>query len=60
VPVAALAGTTNVALAPEPFDSGFINPGAQFRQKLTVPGSYRYFCIPHEMMGMTGAIEVLP
>ena len=42
----------------QPFNSGDLSPGVVFRQKFTVPGTYRYICIPHEGMGMIGEIEV--
>lgn len=44
----------------QPFNSGSISPGGTFRYTFTVPGKYRYFCIPHEAAGMTGEIEVQP
>jgi plastocyanin len=52
----------DAALPPgaEPFASGELQPGASFRRVLTVPGKYRYFCTPHEGVGMTGSITVLP
>lgn len=42
----------------ETFDSGVIRPAETYRQTFTVPGSYRYFCIPHEAAGMVGEIVV--
>ena len=42
------------------FSSGDLQPGASFRQLLKVPGTYRYFCMEHEGVGMTGEISVLP
>lgn len=42
------------------FASGDLQPGASFRQILKVPGTYRYFCMEHEGVGMTGEITVLP
>jgi plastocyanin len=36
-----------------------LNPGASFSLKLTVPGTYKYFCIPHETLGMLGQITVV-
>jgi len=41
-----------------PFNSGDIAPGAVFRYTFEVPGTYVYFCIPHEAMGMVGRIIV--
>jgi plastocyanin len=40
------------------FDSGFMPPGATFSQTFTVPGEYKYICIPHEKNGMIGEVEV--
>lgn len=52
---------TNVALpaGAEPFDSGDMAPGAEFRHTFTMPGEYRYICIPHELAGrMLGVVIV--
>jgi len=40
------------------WDSGFVGGGASYRRVLTVPGVYRYFCIPHEGARMIGTIVV--
>ncbi len=40
------------------FDSGFMPPGATFDYTFTVPGTYHYFCVPHEKAGMVGTIVV--
>jgi plastocyanin len=40
------------------FDSGFMPPGATFSYKFTVPGTYKYFCVPHEKAGMVGEVVV--
>jgi plastocyanin/cytochrome c5 len=42
----------------EPFDSGSVAPGETFEHSFTVPGRYRYFCIPHEGLGMIAEIVV--
>ena len=42
------------------FASPELQPGEIFRQVLTVPGTYEFFCTPHEGVGMTGAIIVMP
>lgn len=42
----------------ETFNSGILNPNATFRHTFTVPGTYRYFCMPHEATGMVGEIIV--
>ncbi|HTW88402.1 MAG TPA: plastocyanin/azurin family copper-binding protein [Candidatus Binataceae bacterium] len=41
-----------------PFDSGFMMPGQDFSHTFTVPGEYKYFCIPHEKDGMIGFVTV--
>lgn len=43
-----------------PFNSGSIAPGGTFRHVFDVPGTYAYFCIPHETMGMVGQVVVRP
>ncbi len=40
------------------FDSGFIPPGGDYSYTFTVPGTYRYFCLPHEKAGMVGVVVV--
>lgn len=42
----------------KPFDSGFLAPGKKWSHKFTVPGTYKYFCIPHELAGMIGYVIV--
>ncbi len=42
----------------QPFNSGNILPGGKFDYTFTVPGIYRYFCLPHESFGMTGTVVV--
>ncbi len=52
---------TEDAVSPEgadAFDSGNIRVGGKYRHTFTVPGTYRYFCIPHEGAGMVGTIVV--
>lgn len=45
--------------AAEPWDSGhLLQPGETFSRRLTVPGVYDYFCLPHERAGMAGRIVV--
>jgi plastocyanin len=57
------ADAQNPASVSEPkgaatFDSGFMPPGATFSHKFTIPGTYKYFCVPHEKAGMVGAVVV--
>ena len=51
-----------VVLPPEatPFDSGRIAPGGSYRQTFTVPGTYKYICVPHAAFGMAGEVVVQP
>lgn len=61
--------TTNKAVAQDPsdvslpagakpFDSGFMPPGANWSYTFTVPGTYKYLCLPHEKDKMVGIVEV--
>ena len=43
-----------------PFDSGMIPPGGSYRHTFTVPGTYKYICVPHAELGMTGEVIVQP
>jgi plastocyanin len=43
----------------EPF-SAQVGPGEIYRHTFTVPGTYRYFCMPHESRGMHGQVIVEP
>jgi plastocyanin len=54
------ADPSNVGLPPgvDEFDSGFIAEGESFSRKFDRPGTYRYFCIPHEGAGMVGTVVV--
>jgi plastocyanin len=54
------ASAQDAALPPgaEKFNSGFIAPGKDFSHTFKVPGTYRYFCIPHEEAGMVGTVVV--
>lgn len=42
----------------ESFNSGSIAGGGSFARTFTVPGTYRYFCIPHESAAMVGTVVV--
>ncbi len=41
-----------------PFDSGDMDPKTTFEHTFEVPGTYRYFCIPHEGTKMYGTVIV--
>lgn len=53
-----LAGSAVLPVGAAPFNSDNMEPEAAFRHRFDVPGSYRYFCIPHEAAKMTGEIVV--
>jgi plastocyanin len=40
------------------WDSGLVNGGQTFSHTFTTPGAYKYFCIPHESLGMVATITV--
>jgi plastocyanin len=40
------------------FNSGNLDPKATFEHTFEVAGTYRYFCVPHEAVGMTGTVIV--
>ncbi len=42
----------------EPWNSDYLVPKESFELRLTVPGVYDYFCVPHEEAGMVGRIVV--
>ncbi len=44
----------------EPFNSAAITAGQVFRYTFTVPGTYRYVCLPHEAQEMFGTVVVVP
>lgn len=55
------ADPSNVELpqGADKWNSGFIKEGERFSLTFDVPGTYRYFCIPHEKVGMLGTITVV-
>jgi plastocyanin len=44
----------------QPWDSGNLNPGQTFQHTFDTPGTYKYFCQPHETAGMIATITVTP
>ena len=42
----------------EPFNSETVHSGDTYEHVFTIPGTYRYFCIPHEGNGMIGEVIV--
>jgi len=51
-------GDASMPKGAQAFDSGFIPPGGDYSYTFTVPGTYKYFCLPHEKAGMVGVIVV--
>lgn len=37
---------------------GLVGPGEEYEHVFERPGTYEYFCIPHERSGMGGAVQV--
>lgn len=42
------------------FNSGFLKSKFGFKHRFTVPGTYHYFCLLHEGLGMVGTVVVKP
>ncbi|HSE48650.1 MAG TPA: copper-containing nitrite reductase [Terriglobales bacterium] len=57
VAIAAHVRTPNGAAM---FDSGHIQPGANYQRTFNVPGIYKYVCTLHETGGMIGVVIVKP
>ncbi|SMF26376.1 plastocyanin [Tistlia consotensis] len=55
---AAKAADSALPEGARPFGSGNLKPGATYKRTFTVPGTYRYFCIPHEAAGMVATVQV--
>ncbi len=58
--IAARAADVALPDGAESFNSGNVKPKGTFRHTFTTPGTYRYFCIPHEAAGMVGEVIVKP
>ena len=55
---ATIEGSASLPSGGQAFDSGELNPQAIFRHTFRIPGTYRYFCIPHEGVRMRGTVVV--
>jgi plastocyanin len=55
---AATAADAQLPSGVQAWDSGLLDPGATFSHTFDVPGTYKYFCQPHEAAGMMGTIVV--
>jgi plastocyanin len=56
--IAATADDASLPPNAQEFNSGVIPKGKDFSHTFTVPGTYKYFCIPHEHLGMVGTVVV--
>jgi plastocyanin len=59
--VSSLASEAKDAALPanaKEFNSDLLPPGKDWSHTFTVPGTYKYFCIPHEELGMVGTVVV--
>lgn len=54
----ASGGAGNEEQARAAVSDGLIQPAGDFSVTFEEPGSYAYFCIPHETLGMTGTVVV--
>ncbi len=57
---ASLPSHTALPDGAEPFHSGKISWGEVWQHTFITPGRYRYFCVPHEGLGMIGEVIVEP
>ena len=55
---AAKAGDGSLPDGVKPFDSGLLQPGQTWSHTFDTVGTYKYFCIPHETLGMHGTVIV--
>lgn len=55
-----IAHTTTRASSPMTWNSGPLALNATFRLPFPNTGTFSYFCSPHQGLGMTGSITVLP
>jgi plastocyanin len=51
-------GLQSESRARDEVGEALLDPGEEFEVTLETPGTYRYFCIPHEEQGMRGTIVV--
>jgi plastocyanin len=57
-PYFASGGAASESEAREDLTGGLIREGESYSFTFTEPGTYRYFCIPHEGAGMKGTVVV--
>ena len=56
--VSSIQGSAKLPKSAEAFDSGMMDPKESFRHTFKEPGTYQYFCIPHEGAKMYGWVIV--
>jgi plastocyanin len=56
----ASGGASDEEAARDNVSDGLLSDSDTFEVAFDVPGTYRYFCLPHETVGMTGTIIVEP
>jgi plastocyanin len=54
----ASGGASSEQDARDDLSGGLLTEGETFSVTFSEPGTYEYFCIPHEQVGMTGTIIV--
>jgi plastocyanin len=54
----ASGGATSESAARDNVGDGLLTEGQKFEVSFKKPGTYHYFCIPHEQQGMKGTIVV--
>lgn len=55
---AAKAADAALPAGVQPWSSGLLDPGKTWPHTFDVVGEYKYYCIPHETLGMLGTITV--
>lgn len=56
--IAAMPDDVSMPAGAAAFNSKKVRPGKTFEHTFTVPGTYKYICEPHEMMGMKAELVV--
>ncbi|HEY7875391.1 MAG TPA: plastocyanin/azurin family copper-binding protein [Actinomycetota bacterium] len=54
----ASGGASSEDAANDDLSEGLVGPGESYAHTFEAPGTYRYYCIPHESAGMVGTIVV--
>lgn len=57
---ATMDGSVRLPEGADAFNSGNMDPKATFEHTFEAPGTYTYFCIPHEAVKMRGTVVVEP